>query len=54
MVDHFVEYTMETDEQTRRWAKAKEKLQAAQLCYGHQLYGESCEHDEIELHDREC
>jgi uncharacterized protein (UPF0332 family) len=32
---------MDTAEQARRWAKAKEKLQAAQLCYDHQLYGES-------------
>jgi uncharacterized protein (UPF0332 family) len=28
-------------EQTRRWANAKEKLKAAQLCHDHRLYGES-------------
>jgi uncharacterized protein (UPF0332 family) len=41
MVEDLGEYTMETDEQGRRWAKAKEKLQVAQLCYDHQFYGES-------------
>jgi uncharacterized protein (UPF0332 family) len=41
MVKDLGEYTMETDEQVRRWTNAKEKLQAAQLCYGHQLHGES-------------
>ncbi len=41
MVDDLEEHSMETDEQVRRWAKAKEKRQAAQLCYDHQLYGES-------------
>jgi uncharacterized protein (UPF0332 family) len=32
---------MEKAEQERRWANAKEKLMAAQLCYDRQLYGES-------------
>ena len=32
---------MDTVEQARRWANAQEKLKAAQLCYDHQLYGES-------------
>ncbi len=32
---------MDPAEQARRWANAKEKLQAAQLCFNHQLYGES-------------
>jgi uncharacterized protein (UPF0332 family) len=32
---------MDAAEQTRRWGSAKEKLTAAQVCYGHQLYGES-------------
>ncbi|MGH9855652.1 MAG: HEPN domain-containing protein [Blastocatellia bacterium] len=32
---------MDPTEQARRWTNAKEKLQAAQLCFGHQLYGES-------------
>jgi uncharacterized protein (UPF0332 family) len=32
---------MDAVEQMRRWANAKEKLQAAQLCCDHQLYGES-------------
>jgi uncharacterized protein (UPF0332 family) len=32
---------MDAVEQMRRWANAKEKWQAAQLCYDHQLYGES-------------
>jgi len=32
---------MDAIEQARRWANAKEKLQAAQLCFDHQLYGES-------------
>jgi hypothetical protein len=32
---------MEAVEQARRWANAKEKWQAAQLCNDHQLYGES-------------
>lgn len=32
---------MDAAEQARRWANAKEKLQAAQLCYDQQLYGES-------------
>ncbi len=35
------ERIMDAAEQARRWANAKEKLQAAQLCYGQQLYGES-------------
>ncbi|MBI3249882.1 MAG: hypothetical protein HYZ50_25585 [Deltaproteobacteria bacterium] len=32
---------MDTTEQARRWASAKEKLTAAQLCHDHQLHGES-------------
>jgi uncharacterized protein (UPF0332 family) len=32
---------MDADEQARRWVNAQQKLQAAQLCYDHQLYGES-------------
>jgi uncharacterized protein (UPF0332 family) len=32
---------MEAVEQARRWVSAKEKLQAAQVCYDHQLYGDS-------------
>jgi uncharacterized protein (UPF0332 family) len=32
---------MTAAEQTRRWASAKEKLQAAQLCRDHDLHGES-------------
>ena len=32
---------MDAVEQARRWVSAKEKLQAAQLCCDHQLYGES-------------
>lgn len=32
---------MNADEQARRWANAKEKLQAAQLCYDQGFYGES-------------
>jgi uncharacterized protein (UPF0332 family) len=32
---------MDTAERARRWASAKEKLTAAQLCYDHQLSGES-------------
>ncbi|HEY7494537.1 MAG TPA: hypothetical protein VIH59_25980 [Candidatus Tectomicrobia bacterium] len=32
---------MDTGEQARHWMSAKEKLQAAQLCCDHQLYGES-------------
>jgi uncharacterized protein (UPF0332 family) len=32
---------MDPAEQARRWANAKEKLQAAQLRFNHQLYGES-------------
>jgi hypothetical protein len=32
---------MEAVEQARRWANAKEKWQATQLCNDHQLYGES-------------
>lgn len=32
---------MDAAEQARRWANAKEKLKAAQLCCDHQLYGES-------------
>ncbi len=32
---------MEAVEQARRWANAKEKWQAAQLCHNHQLCGES-------------
>ena len=32
---------MDADEQARRWANAQQKLRAAQLCYDHQLYGES-------------
>jgi hypothetical protein len=32
---------MDAVEQARRWVNAKEKLQAAQLCHAHQLYGES-------------
>jgi uncharacterized protein (UPF0332 family) len=32
---------MDAGEQMRRWTNAKEKLQAAQLCYDQQLYGES-------------
>lgn len=32
---------MDAVEQARRWANAKEKLQAAQLCYDRGLYGES-------------
>jgi hypothetical protein len=32
---------MEAVEQARRWANAKEKWQAAQLCNDHQLYGDS-------------
>src|SRR5437870_212186 len=32
---------MDTAEQARRWANAKEKLQAAQLCSDQRLYGES-------------
>src|SRR4029453_13087507 len=32
---------MDAVEQARRWMSAKEKLQAAQLCCDHQLYGES-------------
>jgi hypothetical protein len=33
--------TIDAIEQARRWGNAKEKLQAAQLCHAHQLYGES-------------
>jgi hypothetical protein len=32
---------MDAVEQARRWVSAKEKLQAAQLCSDHHLYGES-------------
>jgi hypothetical protein len=32
---------MEAVEQARRWANAREKWQAAQLCNDRQLYGES-------------
>jgi uncharacterized protein (UPF0332 family) len=32
---------MDAAEQARRWANAKEKVKAAQLCCDHQLYGES-------------
>jgi uncharacterized protein (UPF0332 family) len=32
---------MDTVEQAQRWMSAKEKLQAAQLCCDHQLYGDS-------------
>lgn len=32
---------MDAAEQARRWASAKDKLKAAQLCRDHQLYGES-------------
>jgi uncharacterized protein (UPF0332 family) len=32
---------MDAVEQARRWVSAREKLQAAQLCCDHQLYGES-------------
>ncbi len=32
---------MDPNEQSRRWVNAKEKLRAAQLCFDHQLYGES-------------
>ncbi|HJY84368.1 MAG TPA: hypothetical protein VKK81_25210 [Candidatus Binatia bacterium] len=32
---------MDSIEQARRWASAKEKLRAAQLCYDQLLYGES-------------
>src|SRR2546428_12716189 len=32
---------MDAAEQSRRWGNAKEKLQAAQLLFDHQLYGES-------------
>jgi uncharacterized protein (UPF0332 family) len=32
---------MDAAEQARRWASAKEKLKAAQLCRDHQLHGES-------------
>ena len=32
---------MDTVEQARRWANAQEKVQAAQVCHDHQLYGES-------------
>lgn len=32
---------MDADEQARRWANAQQKVQAAQLCSDHQLYGES-------------
>jgi len=32
---------MDAGEQRRRWTNAKERLQAAQLCYDQQLYGES-------------
>jgi uncharacterized protein (UPF0332 family) len=32
---------MDAVEQVRRWANAKEKLQAARLCCEHQLHGES-------------
>jgi len=32
---------MDADEQARRWVNVQQKLQAAQLCYDHQLYGES-------------
>ena len=32
---------MNAAEQARRWRDAKEKLKAAELCFDHQLYGES-------------
>ena len=32
---------MDGAEQARRWQNSKEKQHAAQLCYDHQLYGES-------------
>jgi uncharacterized protein (UPF0332 family) len=32
---------MNASEQARRWANAKDKLRAAQLCFTHQFYGES-------------
>ena len=32
---------MDTEERARRWANAQQKLQAAQVCYDHLLYGES-------------
>jgi uncharacterized protein (UPF0332 family) len=32
---------MDAAEQARRWVSAKEKWTAAQVCYDHQLYGES-------------
>jgi uncharacterized protein (UPF0332 family) len=32
---------MDSAEQARRWANAKEKVKAAQLCCDHQLHGES-------------
>jgi uncharacterized protein (UPF0332 family) len=32
---------MDIVEQAQRWMRAKEKLQAAQLCCDHQLYGDS-------------